>query len=81
MGPLVALLPTLLQLIQKKQQNQQPAQYDKTPPAPADAPKGFEGWSAKDAALAKLQNPPESNLAQGLGDGAQPDPWSTGLGY
>ena len=64
MAPLIALLPSLLGMLQKKPaQAQAPArpQYDQTPPAPAGTDPGFKPWGKDD--LDALKNPEDDKLA------------------
>lgn len=62
MGPLIALLPTLMNLLQsKKQQAPQQPQYNMAPPVPEGSnPDDPNGEIAKSrAAIANMQMPPE----------------------
>jgi hypothetical protein len=73
MGPLIALLPQLLGMLQKRKQEQQPSQgpgYNQTPPAPEDPE---EAANRRAQVMGKLKMPP---MGEKLGDNsndAEPD--------
>jgi hypothetical protein len=70
MGPLIALLPQLLGMLQKnKQQPRQGAGYNQAPPAPEDQ----EEFDNRKSVLGKLQMPPAGEKLGDSPNDTEPD--------